>query len=234
MGGEVHGLGTFYASARGAAAGRLVAQRLRRAWPRLAGQAVLGIGHAGPYLDLWRGEAARCIALSPAQLGLARFPAEGPASALVAEEDALPFPDLSFDRVLLVHGLEMAESARRLLRETWRVLKDDGRLLVVAPNRRGLWAHSEHTPFGHGQPYSPGQVSRLLARHMFHVEQRDQALFVPPWAPFLRSAGTWDGLGRAICPSRYAGLAVVEAVKDLLSATPAGEVAVGRRVLARV
>ena len=104
----------------------------------------------------------------------------------MAEEDALPFPDLCFDRILLVHGLEMAENARRLLRETWRVLKDDGRLLVVAPNRRGLWAHTEHTPFGHGQPYSPGQVSRLLARHMFHVEHRDSALFTPPWGPFLR------------------------------------------------
>jgi SAM-dependent methyltransferase len=232
MGGEVHGLGTFYASARGAAAGRLVAQRLRRIWPRLPGQAVLGIGHTGPYLDLWRDEAARCIALSPAQLGLARFPAEGPASALVAEEEALPFPDLSFDRILLVHGLEMAENARRLLRETWRILKDDGRLLVVTPNRRGLWAHTEHTPFGHGQPYSPGQVSRLLARHMFHVERRDSALFTPPWGPFLRAGPTWERMGHAIWPSRFAGLAVVEAVKDLDCATPAGVVAVGRRVLA--
>ncbi|CAH0290769.1 class I SAM-dependent methyltransferase [Roseomonas sp. CECT 9278] len=230
MGGEVHGLGTFYASAQGAAAGRLVAQRLRRAWPRLPGQAVLGIGHAGPYLELWRDEASRCIALSPAQLGL---PAGHPAGAVVAEEDALPFPDLSFDRILLVHGLEMAESARRLLREAWRVLKDDGRLLVVAPNRRGLWAHSEHTPFGHGQPYSPGQVSRLLERHMFHVERRDSALFTPPWGPFLRAGAGWERLGHAVCPSRYAGLAIVEAVKDLLSATPAGAVALGRRVLAR-
>jgi SAM-dependent methyltransferase len=232
MGGEVHGLGTFYASAAGAAAGRLLAQRLRGLWPALPGQAVLGIGHAAPYLGLWQGQAARCIALSPAQLGLARFPAQGPAGALVAEEDSLPFPDLCFDRILLVHGLEMAENARRLLREVWRVLKDDGRLLVVAPNRRGLWAQTEHTPFGHGQPYSPGQVTRLLERHMFHVEHRDFALFVPPWGPFLRSAGTWERLGHAAWPARYAGLAIVEAVKDLLAAAPAGEVMVPRRVLA--
>ena len=232
MGGEVHGLGHFYATANGAAAARLLAQRLRRTWPRLVGQSVLGIGHAGPYLDLWRGEASRCIALSPAQLGLARYPADGPAACLVAEEDALPFPDLSFDRILLVHGLESAENARRLLRETWRILKDDGRLLVVVANRRGLWAQMEHTPFGHGHPYSPGQVSRLLARHMFHVEQRDSALFTPPWGPCLRAGAGWERLGHAVWPSRYAGLAIVEAVKDLLSATPAGTVAVTRRVLA--
>ena len=231
MGAEVHGLGEFYASPAGAAAGRLVAQRLRGLWPTLRGQAVLGIGHCAPYLDLWRGEAARCVALSPAQLGLARYPAEGPASALVADEEALPFPDLSFDRILLVHGLEMAEHARRLLREVWRVLKDDGRLLVAAPNRRGLWAHTEHTPFGHGQPYSPGQVTRLLARHMFHVERRDSSLFTPPFAPFLRWGGGWERCGHAVWPSRYAGLAIVEARKDLLAGAPAGAVAVGRRVL---
>lgn len=230
MGGEVHGLATFYASPAGATAGRLVARRLAAMWPGLRGQTVLGIGHAAPYLDLWRPEAARCVSLSPAQLGLARYPAEGPASALVAEEEALPFADLAFDRILLVHGLEMAEHARRLLREVWRVLKDDGRLLVVAPNRRGFWAHAEHTPFGHGQPYSTGQVTRLLQRHLFHVERRDFALFVPPYAPFLRWGAGWERLGRAAWPARHAGLSIVEARKDLLAASPAGAVAV-RRVL---
>jgi ubiquinone/menaquinone biosynthesis C-methylase UbiE len=36
---------------------------------------------------------------------------------VLAEEDALPFPDLSFDRILLVHGLE-AENAGA----GWRML----------------------------------------------------------------------------------------------------------------
>ena len=143
----------------------------------------------------------------------------------------MPFPDLYFDRILLIHGLEITENARRLLREVWRVLKDDGRLLVVAPNRRGLWAHAEHTPFGHGQPYSPGQVTRLLERHLFRVERRDSALYVPPYAPFLRAGGAWEVAGRAVWPARHAGLAIVEARKDLLAAQPAGRVAVGRTVV---
>lgn len=229
MSGEVHGPAEYYATPAGAAAARILARRLRALWPALPGMAVLGIGHAVPYLGLWRAEAARCIALSPPQLGPA-VPGQG--ATLMAEEDALPFPDLSFDRILVVHGLETAENTRRLLREVWRVLKDDGRVLVVAANRRGLWARAEHTPFGHGQPYSPGQVTRLLTRHLFHVERRDAALFTPPYAPFLRAAGTWEGLGRALCPARHAGLAIVEAEKDLLSATPAGAVAVRRRILA--
>lgn len=228
MGAEVHGLGTFYASPAGAAAARLVGQRLRALWPSLRGQSILGIGHAAPYLPLWQGEAARCIALSPAQFGVSLLPGR---AALVAEEETLPFPDLCFDRILLVHGLELAENARRLLREVWRVLKDDGRVLVVAANRRGLWAHAEHTPFGHGQPYSPGQVTRLLERHLFRVERRDSGLYTPPYAPFLRAGNAWERCGRAAWPARYAGLAMVEAQKDLLAAAPAGAVAVNRRVV---
>ena len=115
----------------------------------------------------------------PAQVGVSRWPAGAPNLSCTVEEDTLPFPDLCFDRVLLVHGLEAAENARRMLREVWRVLKDDGRLLVVAPNRVGLWAHAESTPFGHGQPYSPGQVGRLLAASLFRVERRDTALYLP-------------------------------------------------------
>ena len=229
MAAEVHGLGTFYASPAGAAAARLVAQRLRALWPSLRGLSVLGIGHVGPYLPAWREDAARCIAASPAQLGV--VPPAGGAASLVAEEEALPFPDLCFDRVLLVHGLELAENARRLLRETWRVLRDDGRLLVVAANRRGLWAHAEHTPFGHGQPYSPSQVTRLLERHLFRVERRDSALYAPPYAPFLRAGQAWERCGHAVWPARYAGLALVEARKDLLAGVPAGGVAVQRRVV---
>lgn len=228
MAAEVHGLATFYGSAPGAAAARLVAQRLRVLWPSLRGLGLLGIGHAAPYLPLWQADAARAIAMTPAQLGL---PPGGPGARLAAAEDALPFPDLSFDRVLLVHGLELSENARRLLREIWRVLKDDGRLLVVAPNRRGIWAHSEHTPFGHGQPYSPGQVTRLLERHLFRIERRDSALYTPPVAAFLRAGQGWERCGRAVWPARFAGLAIVEAGKDLLAAAPSGTVAARRVVV---
>ncbi len=116
---------------------------------------------------------------------------------------SLPFSDLSLDRVLVVHGLEHAENARRMLREVWRVLKDDGRLLVVAPNRAGLWAHVEGTPFGQGQPYSRGQIARLLTGSLFRVERRDGALYVPPSATAWCSAthACWSGRAGAWCPT---------------------------------
>lgn len=202
----------------------LLRHRLAALWPEVAGQAVLGIGYTAPYLRLWDEHAARCIALTPAQVGMARWPAGAPNLSCTAEEDALPFPDLCFDRILLVHGLEAADNAPRLLREVWRVLKDDGRLLIVAPNRRGWWAHVETTPFGHGQPYSAGQIGRLLAAALFRVERRDTALYVPPTQLrlVLRSALVIERTGRFLLP-HLAGVTLTEAVKDVYAAVPLKE-----------
>jgi len=230
---DAHAAADFYATRRGAVAALLLRRRLATIWPNLRGEFVLGLGYTAPYLRLWREEAARCIAVTPAQMGAARWPAGMANLACTAEEDALPFPDLMFDRILLVHGLEAAENARRMLREVWRVLKDDGRLLVVAPNRRGLWAHVESTPFGHGQPYSPGQIGRLLAAAMFRVERRDTALYLPPTSLrlVLRSARLWERGGRRMVP-RLAGVTITEAVKDVYAAVPVRAVPRRRVVLA--
>ena len=210
----------FYATKRGTVACGLVRARLIQAWPALEGASILGMGYASPYLRCWP-EAGRRIALIPAQSEAERWPAGAGNLTCTAEEDALPFPDLCFDRILLVHGLEAAENARALLREVWRVLKDDGRLLIVAPNRIGMWAHVESTPFGHGEPYSPGQIGRLLADGLFRVEARDSALHLPPVRNrlLLRGARALESGGRWLAPE-FAGVTITEAVKDVYAAIP--------------
>ncbi|GAA0597973.1 methyltransferase domain-containing protein [Craurococcus roseus] len=232
------GLEGFYATPTGLVAARLLRERLRAFWPKLPGQSVLGLGYASPFLRLWRVEAARCVAVVPPHLPRWRWPRKAACRTAVAEDDALPFPDLSFDRILLVHGLETTENARRLLREAWRVLKDDGRLLVAAPNRLSFWAQLERTPFGHGQPYSPGQLERLLRRQMFSVERRGAALFVPPFRArlLLRSAEGWERVGPRVFP-RFAGVTLLEAGKDMFAAIPApaaAEAVVARPLRRRV
>jgi len=222
----------FYKTARGGVAARLLRERLLALWPSLAGLSVLGIGFPMPYLRVWRDSAYRCIAVTPGHNGGWRWPVSRPGLTCTAPEDALPFPDLSFDRVLIVHGLELAENARRMLREAWRVLKDDGRLLMVVPNRTGLWAHLETTPFGHGQPYSARQIGRLLEANLFRVERRDTALYIPPvqWRLVLRLAPVAERIGRELIPS-FAGLTLTEAVKDVYAVMPAAAVPVKRRVV---
>lgn len=223
----------FYGTTRGAVAARLLRARIGVLWPDLTGCSVLGMGYTMPCLRAWEAQTCRRIALTPAQIGAIRWPRDAPSLSCTAEEDALPFPDLLFDRILLVHGLEMADNARRLLREAWRVLKDDGRLLIVTPNRAGMWAHWESTPFGHGQPYSSGQLDLLLTEAMFRVERRDAALWVPPLRArlILRAAPLFERLGRRWMPG-LAGVTIIEAVKDVYAAVPVRQAA--RRRLVRV
>jgi SAM-dependent methyltransferase len=218
----------FYATPRGATAAAVLRERMQAFWPDLCGMSVLGLGFAEPYLGLWQDTAHRCLAGVPEPLA----PAISGHACLVAE-DRLPFPDLSFDRIVLIHGVDAADDARRLLREVWRVLKDDGRILVVAPNRNGLWAHVESTPFGHGHPYSTRQISALLAAGMFRPERRDAALFVPPvnWRAVLRGWPVWEQIGHAVFRN-LAGVTLTEAVKDAYAALPAAGV-VQRRVVVK-
>jgi SAM-dependent methyltransferase len=183
---------------------------------------VLGVGYATPYLGLFREEAERCLALMPAAQGVVRWPSTRPALAALVEEDELPLTDSAVDRVLLVHALEMSSDPAELLREAWRVLAAGGRLLAVVPNRRGLWARMDTTPFGQGRPYSRTQIMQLLRDTWFTPTGWGEALYVPPiprgW--FLRSAVAWERTG-ATLSAPFAGVHIVEATKQVYRAIPA-------------
>lgn len=223
----------FYQSPLGVLTAALLRRELLAWWPALTDLSVLGIGYAGPYLELWR-QQARCVALVPAYVEARPWPQAAPCLTCVAETESLPFADLSFDRILLVHGLEQAGHARRLLREVWRVLKDDGRLVVLVPNRRGLWAHVETTPFGHGQPYSEGQLARLLSGLSFQVERHKTALYAPPFeiSRHRHLFGVLEKCGPYVAP-HFAGLVLAEAVKVMGALAPLGpRASVGRVIVA--
>ena len=129
------------------------------------------------------------------------------------------------------HGLEVAEAQRPTLRELWRVLAPAGRLIVVVPNRASLWAQFETSPFGHGQPYSRGQLDRLLVQSLFQPESWDAALYMPPFGQrrSIRTGNAWERLGHSLWP-RLAGVHIVEASKSLY--VPAPVKGVRRRALA--
>ncbi|MBM3516746.1 MAG: class I SAM-dependent methyltransferase, partial [Alphaproteobacteria bacterium] len=187
---DVIDLRQFYRSSLGQVAQRIVRHRLRVLWPNLAGQRLLGLGFATPFLRPFRVEAERVVAVMPANQGVLHWPPDSPNIVCLAEEDELPFPDATFDRVVLAHALETSEQVRPLLREVWRVMTSSGRLVVVVPNRRGIWARLERSPFGHGHPYSPPQLDRLLRESMFLPGAAKGALYMPPvrWRALLGAA----------------------------------------------
>ena len=228
---DVDALEQFYEERIGQVARRLLFSQIREAWPNLAGQRVLGLGYAAPYLRPLVGEAERTIAAIPEALGARAWGSGERSLTTLVDELALPFPDSLFDCVLVIHGLEAAEAQRPFLRELWRVLAPAGRLMVIAPNRASLWAQLETSPFGHGQPYSRSQLERLLEQSLFRPERWQPALFMPPMGRrrTLRSGRAWERLGHRAWP-RLAGVHIVEATKSLYVPVPAGKL---RRALLR-
>ena len=70
----------------------------------------------------------------------------------------MPLLESTVDFALVIHGLELTDNPDEMLEEVWRVMAPQGRLMLVVPNRRGMWARSDSTPFGYGQPFSRPQL----------------------------------------------------------------------------
>jgi len=223
----------FYDSPMGQVARRMILRRIRLLWPSTEHCRVLGYGFATPYLRLLQSESERVIAVMPAQQGVVGWPSEAPLVAL-GEEDALPFPDAMFDRIVVVHGLEGADAVRPVMRQLWRVLAPEGRMLIVAPNRASLWAQLERSPFANGRPYRRGELDRLLRASMFEPLRWDRALYGPPLqSRRLIGSGTgWERLGRRLWPG-LGGVHLVEASKSLYAPVAIKAKKIPEPVLAR-
>src|SRR5437764_8270203 len=219
---DVVDLRNFYAQRLGVAARRFVGRGIRARFADTRGLSLLGVGYPTPYLGLFREEADRCLAFMPAAQGVLKWPTARPCLSSLVDELELPLPDAAVDRVLLVHALEMAHDPGALLREVWRVLAGGGRMLVVVPNRRGVWARLDTTPFGHGRPYSRSQITQLLREAWFTPTGWEDALHVPPVARgwFLRSAVAWERAGSAVA-APFRGVHDVDAAKQVYRAVPA-------------
>ncbi|MEM7744547.1 MAG: class I SAM-dependent methyltransferase [Pseudomonadota bacterium] len=233
---DVVDLRRFYSSTR---LGRITQQtlraRLRALWPDVRGQNVVGFGYAAPLLRPFLGEATRTICLMPAQQGVCAWPAEGPNLSALAEETLWPLPGGFADRLVVAHGLETCERPSALLEEIWRVLAPGGKAVFIVPNRAGMWARRDGTPFAFGRPYSAGQLETTLSAHKFTVEKFGAALYLPPshrnfW---LRTGLAIERIGQRLDARRLAGAIVVEAEK-LVYITPQSGTKVSARDPIRV
>lgn len=224
---DVVDLRDFYASPLGSMVRRLLAHRIRARWRRAQGITIIGLGYAAPYLGSFRGEAACIGALMPASQGAILWPPKGPVHTVLHDDHQLPLPDNAVDCLLAIHCLETSDGVRLLLREVWRVLKPEGRLIAIVPNRRSVWARLERTPFGHGRPYSRSQLEQLLRDALFEPIEWGSALYMPPVERplFLRSATAWERMGARL-GSTLAGVFIVEARKETVA--PVGGLSAAR------
>ena len=213
---DIVDLREFYGSRLGHTTRRLIANRLKPAAALPPGATVLGLGYATPYLTELAPEARRTLAFMQARQGVAQWPDDGLIRAALVDECELPLLESAVDLALVIHGLELTDAPDEMMKEVWRVLAPQGRLLLVVPNRRGLWARFDTSPFGHGQPFSRPQIAGLLRENQFEVVSWAAALFLPPTSGglALSSAAILETLGAHAAPA-LSGVIIVEAIKQV-------------------
>lgn len=213
---DVVDLREFYLSPSGQAVRRLLRAKLRQIWPNMRGERVVTLGYGVQLLRPFLGEPESLTAMMPAEQGVAYWPREGPNISCLVDTHNLPLADNSVDRLLLMHVMEGESDPHSLLREAWRVMKSNGRMLLIVTNRRGLWAHSDRTPFGTGQPYSGFQIKDHLRDQGFLVDRQWHALYMPPSSSrlLISIADSLEKYGQKLFPG-FGGLVLVEAGKQL-------------------
>ena len=219
---DVIELREFYDSQLGEAAAHSVSMSLSAIWGKVGSERLLGMGYPVPWIDRFCQDSERTAIFMPAAQGAVHWPVSGPSATALVFDEELPLADSSVDRILMAHFLEHAENAGECLAEAWRVLSPGGKLIIVVPNRRGVWARFEHTPFGTGRPYSRGQLDKLLRDSQLSPEQWSDALHFPPSTRefMLRIRPGMERFGRRIWPV-FSGVIAVLATKRVFQGVPA-------------
>lgn len=222
---DVIALRDFYTTPLGYVVRRMIRRRIREFWPNVKGRNIMALGYPTPFLRYYREEAKRLVAFMPAEQGALSWSREIPNIVVLTEETLLPLANKSVDLVLVVHALEHTSRPREMIQEVWRVLADGGRLLLVVPNRTGIWSRLEKTPFGHGHPYSFSQLNQFLKENTFSPVKTEYALYVPPSQSrvFLSMASAWEKIGHKWFRN-LGGVLIVEATKEVYAGNLAGEV----------
>jgi len=214
----------YYRTPLGRVAQRAIRDQITEAWPEAKGQTVAGFGFAVPVLRPYLAAARRVVALMPGQQGVMPWPAGQENVSVLTDETHWPLPTGMVDKLVVMHGLETSEHPSALLEECFRVMGPGGRALFVVPNRSGLWARADGTPFGFGRPYTLGQLEAQLKRHDFTPEHSRSALFAAPSSRrfWLRTADFWESTGRRVLPWRAGGVLLVEVSKQTYAPTRPG------------
>ena len=215
---DVIELRRFYAAPLGRAAREMIGRKVSEAWGDARGLDIMGLGYATPFLDAFPA-ARRAVAVMPAGQGVEAWPVAGRNLACLADETALPLPNAMFDRILVVHGLEEADDPLAMLREVWRVLAPSGRVVIAAASRLGVWSDAEQTPFGHGRPFTRGQLEELVREAELEPVAWSRALYAPPAAWLAGWAEGFEQIGSRLWPA-FSGMILLEAVKQTFAVKP--------------
>ncbi len=139
----------------------------------LEGKSVLDVGcGVGAYVRQFRSFTPRVFGVDVEEDRLQRAREASPYLAL-AEAEALPFADASFDVLFSHEVLEHVRDDREALREAVRVVKPGGRIVIFVPNR--FFPFETHGVYVRGRyhfgniplvNYLPGRLRNHLCPHV--------------------------------------------------------------------
>jgi ubiquinone/menaquinone biosynthesis C-methylase UbiE len=153
---------------------------------------VLDLPHAGTLLDAGGGTGRVAEALRPyiglvivadVSRGMLVQASRKELATTSAETERLPFPDGSFDRVLMVDALHHVVHQGDTVHELYRVLKPGGRLVIEEPDLRTfpvkLIAIAEKLALMRSHFLAPAQIVALFPSNAnVRVESEDQTVWV--------------------------------------------------------
>lgn len=206
----------FYSSRLGRRVKHTLRALVQRQWSVQDQDVIAGIGYAMPVLRVLERSGAITFALMPSEQGAIYWPVHTDNRSLLADELMPPLAPGRLQRAIMLHALEYSAAPADLLSVYWEMLAPGGRLLVIVPNRRGLWAHTGRTPFAKGTRWSMGVLKDLLENAQFTLRESTTALFTPPSThPLWRRANeVVEWLGSMLMPG-FGGVLVVEAEKQI-------------------
>ncbi|MDE2414909.1 MAG: methyltransferase domain-containing protein [Comamonadaceae bacterium] len=162
-----------------------------------------------------------------AQLPAGHAPADAAVVALLAEAVALPFAEASLDLVAMPHTLELSVDPHAALREVYRVLMPEGKVVISGLNPLSLWGLRQwrarlYQRFGGGgRPYlpdigefiTPGRLRDWLRLLGFELESISFGCYRPAAASerWLEHYSWMDGLGARWWPILGASYVIVAA-----------------------
>jgi len=110
--------------------------------------------------------------------------------------EKLPNKSEQFDCVLFLGVLEHLTDRDKVLREVWRVLKPNGRLLLGVPNEMTSWKKtqmrfgvSHFTDPDHKIEFTEESIRQLLENHKFKVIELALTAYDTPWAGLIDLIG---------------------------------------------
>lgn len=119
--------------------------------------------------------------------------------------DPLPFENDSFDFVFSMTSIEFLKDPKPLFNETKRVLKKDGKFLLITLNSLSFWAFKRRVEgffdknnlFNKGKFYSPYSLKKFF-KEGWEILRCESKTFIPPWNPIFPSF--WEKFFSKILP----------------------------------